>query len=116
MLTGKTMYAIKKAVSELLDVHQGEIDEAYIKAEKGIVVSLGVKILPIAPGTHYITTRFSMISGRVKDEINAKVDEDQAPLLKAVERLRPKKGSGIDSITISNLATGESATLKAREK
>lgn len=38
---------------------------------------------------------------------------DSEPVRAAVERLRPKKGSGIDSITIST-PDGRSATLEAR--
>jgi hypothetical protein len=114
MIGNKTIDEIKRGLGELLDIHKGEVDAAYIKAEEGISITFGVKITPIAPGVHMVKTGISFVTARVRDEIGCKVNEDQGPLFKAVEKLRPKKGDGIDSITVSDGA-GRSATLKARE-
>lgn len=115
MIGNKTIDEIKKSLGELLDIHKGEVDAAYIKAEGGISLTFRVKISPIAPGVHMVKTGISFVTARVRDEIGCKVNEDQDPLFKDVEKLRPKPGNSIDSVTISNTKTGKSVTLKARE-
>jgi hypothetical protein len=49
------------------------------------------------------------VRGAVKSVIPAMMDELENPDSKAAKSLRPKKGSGIDSVTIS--AHGRSVTL-----
>lgn len=115
MIGKKTIEEIKKSVGELLDVHQGEIDSAYIKSDGGLSLTLGVNISPVAPGVHMVSTGISFVALRVKDKIECKVNEDQEPLFKAVEKMRPKKGDGIDSVTITHQPSGESVTLRAKE-
>lgn len=84
MIGKKTMDEIKKSVGELLDVHQGDIDSAYIKSDGGLSLSLGVNISPVAPGVHMVRTAISFVASRIKDQIECKVNEDQEPLFKAV--------------------------------
>jgi hypothetical protein len=84
MIGNKTIDEIKRSLGELLDIHKGEIDGAYIKAEEGLSVTFGVKISPIAPGVHMVKTGISFVTARVRDEIGCKVNEDQEVLFKMV--------------------------------
>jgi hypothetical protein len=84
MIGNKTIDEIKRSLGELLEIHKGEIDAAYIKAEEGLSVTFGVKISPLAPGVHMVKTTISFVTARVRDEIGCKVNEDQEVLFKMV--------------------------------
>ncbi len=99
MIGKKTMEEIKKSVGELLDIHFTELDAAYIRADEGISLTLGVKISPIAPGVHMVKTGISFVTARVKDEIGCKVDEQQEALFKAPNG--GKKNGSVKSPSLS---------------
>ncbi len=106
----------KEAIGNLLDRYISEIDQAYLTSEAGIKINIPIKISPSdRRGFEALEVGISFVQKKVKTRINKYVSVGQDPLFKAVEKLRPKKGDGIDSITITNSQTGESATLKAKE-
>jgi len=121
MIGPRIMTEIKVQIEKLLDKYVSEIDQAYLESEAGIKISLPVKIGPSdRPGFEAIEVGISFVQKKVKTSITKYVSEAQAPLIpeavkRAVERLRPKKGSGIDSVTISESLSGASVTLTPRE-
>ena len=115
MLGPKTFQKMSEMVNQLIQRHEPEVREAYVRAEGGISISLGLKIVPSENKIDVVRIEASInfVQSRVKDSIVSSVDEKQEELIKAVSNLRPNKGSGIDSITFS---TGQkSATLEAEK-
>jgi hypothetical protein len=103
-------------VTSLLNQHQKEINQAYLEGEGGLTVNLVVKLTPgKTPNVQELEVGISFIQNRVKESLVAEVSEIQGALFDAVEKLRPKKGSGIDSVTIASSRTGKSVTLEAKE-
>jgi len=103
-------------VTSLLNQHQKEIDQAYLGGDGGLTVNLAVKLTPgKKPNVQDLEVSISFVERRVKESLVAEVSEIQDALFDAVEKLRPKKGSGIDSVTITESRTGKSATLEAKE-
>jgi hypothetical protein len=121
MIGPRIMTEIKAQIEKLLDRYVSEIDQAYLGSETGVKISLPVKIGPSdKPGFEAIEVGISFVQKKVKQSITKYVSEGQDPLIpeavkRAVERLRPKKGGGIDSVTISNPASGASVTLTPKE-
>lgn len=95
-----------------LDQNWAEIKEAYIKAKSRMQVGLGLIFQPDKQGER-IEVRISLVTGRLKYSYESVVNELQDPLIKAVEKLRPKKGSGIDRVTLSS--GGKSVSLEAKD-
>jgi hypothetical protein len=121
MIGPRIIADIKEQIGKLLGRYLSEIDQAYLESEAGLKISLPVKIGPSEkPGFEEIEVGISFVQKKVKQSITRYVSEAQAPLIpeaakRAVERLRPKKGSGIDSVTISESSSGASVTLTPRE-
>lgn len=121
MIGPRIMNEILVQIEKLLGRYVSEIDQAYLESEAGIKISLPVKIGPSdKPGFEAIEIGISFVQKRVKQSITKYVSEAQDPLIpdaakRAVERLRPKKGSGINSVTISDPESGSSVTLTPRE-
>jgi hypothetical protein len=115
MIGELTRQKANKMVQELLDLHWSEIVKAYAHQEDSkLQVSLSISLAEVK-GRVWIDAGITFVADRVKEHTQASVDEVQRPLLEAVERLRPKKGSGIDSVTISSPGSGiEPVTLKAK--
>jgi hypothetical protein len=122
MIGPRIMAEIKEQIGKLLDRYLSEIDQAYLSSEAGLKISLPVKIGPSdRPGFEAIEG-ISFVQKKVKQSITKYVSEAQDPLIKkidtvlkdskAFERLRPRKGSTIDSVTISHSVSGESVTLE----
>lgn len=107
MIGPKTIEQAKRLTNELLDTYQN-IKEAYVKAEGGVSVGLTLKITPddSRAGFVYVDAQINFVESRVKDSVVVSICENQDPLFMAIEKLCPKKGSGIDSVTISNPRRG----------
>ena len=104
----------KAMLGKLLDDNLDLIDQAYIKSDAGLTIALSVKIEPSKKTSFQILeVGINFVINRAKNQIAKEVSELQSPLFKAVEALRPKKGSGIDSVTIST--DKASVTLEAKE-
>lgn len=116
MIGYKTMEQAKRLITELLDAHQPEINQAYLQAEEGITVGLSLKIEPNESKSEFVdvTAGINFVALRVKDQASVRVSENQESLFAPVEKLRPRKGSSIDKITISNPKTGDEVTLEPR--
>ena len=118
MIGEKFKKQVQEAFEELLGRHLDGIKDAYIKSESGITISVPIKIQPDHKKSGFIDVEVGIRFGlRTKDSVLLEISEvqDPLPLIKAVERMRPKKGSSIDSVTISHPASGESVTLRAKE-
>ncbi len=117
MIIGKmTMETMKMLIDELLDGHAGEINKAFLKSEdNGLKISISLDIGvsgKIANGVDVDAT-ISFVAEKVKEKVSKTVSENQQELFKAVEKLRPKPGDGIDSVTFSS--GDKSVTLEARK-
>ena len=107
----------KEMIGKLLDDNLDRIDAAYIGSDGGLTISLSIKIEPSKrTGFQVLETGINFVVDRAKNQIAKEVSEAQDPLFKAIENMRPKKGSGIDSVTISCPQTGQSVKLEAKEK
>ena len=116
MIGPNVLEEIKRSVGALLDRYLPEIDQAYVTSENGLKISLTAKIAPSdRRGFLAVETGISFVQKKVKNSVSSYVSESQDPLIKAVENLRPKKGSGIDSVSISHPASGQSVTLGAKD-
>lgn len=121
MIGPKVLDEAKEMIGQLLEENLDDIDKAFLKSEKGLRMNLVVKLSPDGPNVQLMEVKLSFVSSRIKAEACRHVSEGQEPLRgmeqvrRAVERLRPKKGSGIDKVTISSPQTGESVSLSPRE-
>lgn len=108
---GKGMEALDFMVMGLI----AEIHLAYVKAEAGLTINMTMKIEP-TKDSHVVSleTAVNFVESRIKRLNKIEINDTQDQLFKTVEKLRPKAGSGIDSVTLS---TGEkSVTLTKKEK
>lgn len=117
MIGEKARDAAKNLLAQAIDEHWPEIKEAYIKAASRMRVGVGIIFEPDKYGER-IEVRISLVTSRLKDSYDAVVNELQeclpgAVLLEGINRLRPKKGSGIDKVTISSGV--KSVSLEAKE-
>ena len=88
-------------LTKMLVEYAADIHGAYLKAEGGISIGLTVKLTPTKdPSKVVVEIVLNFVSERIKDQKQEIVDEAQNELFKAVERLRPKKGSGDESLTL----------------
>lgn len=104
-------------LAQLIDANLAEMNQGYINSEDGLKMTFSVKIQPLDASNQRIVARINFVTARVKETVIENIN--QAPLIpteiqKAVNRLRPKVGSGIDSVTISQPSTGRSVTLEAK--
>jgi hypothetical protein len=117
MIGEKFKTQVQLAFGRLLEKHLEGIKDAYLKSESGISVSVPIKIQPNQKKSGFVCVevgiRFTRL--RTKDSILLEISELQDELIKAVDKLRPKKGSGIDRVTISNPQTGQTVSRKAKE-
>ena len=115
MIGPKILGEAKEMIGKLLDDNLDLIDRAYIGSEAGLTIALSIKIEPSKKtGFQFLETGINFVVHRAKNQMQKEVSEAQGKLFDAIEKMRPKKGSHIDSVTISNPSTGESVELKAR--
>ncbi len=116
MIGPKIIGEAKEMIGKLLDANLNRIDAAYIGSDSGLTIALSLKIEPSKRASFQILEAgINFVVDRAKNQIAKEVSEGQDALFKAVEALRPKKGSGIDSVTFTESRTGKSVELKARE-
>jgi len=113
MIGEKFKEQVNDAFELLLAKHLEGIKDAYIKSESGITISVPIKIQPNQKKSGFIHVEVGMrfVRMRTKDSILMEISEIQDPLIKGVEKLRPKKGRGIDSVTITHEPSGRSVSL-----
>jgi hypothetical protein len=113
-----TIKKMEGLAAEQLQAYAKKINEAFLKSEDGkLKVSLAfyIGVSGERANAGDIDATISFTTEKVKDKISTTVSENQTELFKAVEKLIPKKESGIDSVTISAPGSGlEPVTLKAR--
>lgn len=116
MIGPKIIGEAKVMLGKLLDDNLDLIDQAFLRSDAGLTIALSIKIEPSKrSGFQILETGINFVVNRAKNQIAKEVSEGQDALFKAIEALRPKKGSGIDSVTITDSRTGKSAELKAGE-
>ena len=117
MIGEKFQKLVGEAFSELLAKHLPSIKEAFINSEAGIVVSVPIKIRPNQKKNGFIDVEVGIrfVRLKTKDSTLLEISEAQNPLFKAVEKLRPKNGSEIDSVKITHHPSGESVELRAKD-
>lgn len=109
---------ISGEIEKLLIEEQEGIAFAYNKIPDGIKISIGVNLDPTSKGVEVnYTVNYPLEASpdpAKKQTIKKKqiINEGQSALFETVNNIIPKKGSGIDSMTIT--AGGESVTLEAR--
>ena len=118
-ITIATIQTIAGTIEALLLEQQEGINFSYKKIPDGIKVSIGVNLDPTSQGVEVNYTLNYPLEANPepaqKQTVKKKqiINEGQANIMDAIENMRPKKDSGIESITISS---GEhSATLEARD-
>ncbi len=111
----RSIKAMRDLGIELIDSHAKRINEAFLKSDDGKVkVSLSYDIAVSEKKADYIDidATISFTTEKVKTKVTESVSENQGALFEAVEKMIPKKGSGIDSVTLSS--GDKSVTLNAR--
>ncbi len=75
----KTIDACVFVISELLRSHQTELNDAYLRADNSLKISLALKISPDADG-HIVEGSISFVAEKIKDTLEKKVYEKQLEL------------------------------------
>mgnify|MGYP001033216156 CR=1 FL=1 len=114
--------AIMQQIEELLKRHIQDIDEAYqvsgeeyedvITSDEEVKIALACRIAR-AGAKHEIETGISFIKHRIKEKVKVIVGPEQLSLFAKIEAMRPRKGSGVDSVTFE-LPGREPVTLHAK--
>jgi hypothetical protein len=115
--------AILQQIEELLKAHIFSIDEAYqnsgedyedgTASDREVKIALAARIAELG-NKHEIETGISFIKSKIKDKVKATYGPEQLSLFAKVEALRPKKGSGVDSVTFETPGH-EPVTLHAKK-
>ena len=117
-ITDEIMQMIAGDIEDILLEQREAIAWAFSKIPDGIPLSISVALESAGDSVAYdCTVNYPLEpkqEPRQKQKVSKRrvIDMSQLALFGAVERLRPKKGSGIESVTIS--AGGESVTLEQR--
>ena len=114
--------AILAQVEELLKGHIFDIDEAYqnsgeeyedgTASDREVKIALAARIAELG-NKHEIETSISFIKSKIKEKVKVVIGPEQLLLFSKLEALRPKKDSGIDSVTFSTEGR-EPVTLRAK--
>ena len=82
MLGENTINGILEGVKENLELYRDIIGRAYLKAEKGLRISIPVKLEPgKGDGAIQIRTGIALIAEKVRDENIRVINEKQLPLI-----------------------------------
>ena len=117
-ITDEIMQMIAGDIEDILLEQREAIAWAFSKIPDGIPLSISVALESAGDSVAYdCTVNYPLEpkqEPRQKQKVSKRrvIDMSQLALFEAVERLRPKPGSSIESVTIS--AGGKSATLKQR--
>lgn len=104
MINEKHVQFLSDQVRRLIEQNTADIIEAYENAGddiREVKLSISASCTEIG-GKHAIKSKISFHKSTIKDEENVLIDDRQLGLfdaIQAVEKMRPKKGSGIDSVT-----------------
>ena len=118
MINESVLQIISGEIEKLLIEEQEGIAFAYKKIPDGIKISIGVNLDPTSNGVEVnYTVNYPLEASPdpvKKQTIKKKqiINEGQSRLFDAVEAIRPRAGSGIDSVTLES--GGKSVTLEAR--
>jgi hypothetical protein len=94
-------------VRRLINSNSAEITEAFEDSadeetgKRKVKLSIAAQIKEAGAGRYEVKARVSFHKSTIRDEDFAIIDNKQLGLFDAVEKLRPKKGSGIDSVEFS---------------
>ena len=72
----RTIHLIKEQIEHLIDEYSYSIDDAYLRADKDLTVSIAVKLTPDNKGTKVKTT-ISFVAEKISDEMTVVFDENQ---------------------------------------
>ena len=123
MIGDKFRAKVKEAIEELLDGHIEQIKEAYIQSETGVNVAIPIRIQPNAKISGFIDVSVGIrfVRLKTKENILLHISEAQDPLFTGFKDprlagvLKPRKGSGIDSVKITQHPSGKSVELRAKD-
>ena len=105
---------ITDLVGGLLNANTAELDEAYLRAEGSLAVSIGVKISPDDKGLK-IQAGLSFVSGRIKDTATAIIDNEQIALFHPEYQKEPEEPNIFGSLAPSDLEGEEGDPLADEE-
>lgn len=94
------MEEAKAMIGKLLDEYLNEIDQAFLKSEKGLAMGLTVKIVPDSPNVQIMEVKLSFIAARVKALAAKYVSEAQGALLPNQVKTRVTIGTRKGSVEI----------------
>lgn len=79
----KTIDRAAEQIKGILHTYRAEIDEAFVKSEGGLTISLGLKFEP-SEGKIKITTPIKFVSDQIKDSFETVYDEAQEELFRGI--------------------------------
>lgn len=85
--------------AEIMDAFDDSADEE--TGKRKVKLSIAAHIKEAGAGRYEVKARVSFHKSTIRDEDFALIDDKQLGFFDAVEKLRPKRGSGIDSIEFS---------------
>jgi hypothetical protein len=78
-----------KMIQDMLNDHRHDIDQAYIRTEDALTVSLSVKYAPnVKTGAIDIDVNLSFVSEKIKDNSKASISEGQGSLYELQDKVR----------------------------
>jgi hypothetical protein len=108
MIGPKILEEIKKHLGQLLDEHLDLIDQAFVRNENGLAISMSAKIKPSDKhGFLALEIGITFVPHRVKKSKSCYVNESQGLLFKA---------EGVTTVTISSGKESVILTSKTRKK
>jgi len=112
MFSEKLVSKMGELAEELLKSETVRMQKAYAKQDDGkLTVALSFIVQPSqAKGMMDIDCTIQYTMEKIKEKITCRVAENQTDF---IEKLRPKAGSGIDSVTLT--AGGKSVTLEQKK-
>ncbi len=109
-----TIKNIHESIGRLLEGYHEKIWNAYLKSEKGITVSVPIKIRPDEKtGGATIDVSLRFVAERIDAGVLISLDRKQLALFEAFDNLRPKPGDEIESVSIG-VEGEEPVVLRAR--
>jgi hypothetical protein len=85
----KTIERSIEILGSVLRIYREKIDQAFLKADGAMTVSLGIRYKP-SDGKMGIKTSIKFITDQVNDSIETKFDENQADLFAAIDIIAEK--------------------------
>ena len=112
-ISENVLYKTAEGIRGLLEDYKADIEMAYCNEEDSLTLAISVKYsLPKSGSGVQVDTGLTFVKEKIKAKITDIVDPNKDSLFKAIDGMRPKKGSGVDSVTLE--AGGESVTLESQ--